>query len=110
MVDVSEPMGPIESLASRLNDEVDGLWNVIDALSNDIGELEIGFGALETWRAAADPKIRTLQEFDLVSYDDLRNLHDEIDAVAENAWNARAALSNDISERFGASLNPNDGL
>ncbi len=65
---------------------------------------------MEIWRAATDPKIRTLQEFDLVFYEDLRNLHDEIDAVAENASNARAALSNDISERFGASLYPNDGL
>ena len=47
----------------------------------------------------------------MVFYADLRNLHDEIDAVAENASNARAALSNGITERlFGASLYPNDGL
>ena len=46
----------------------------------------------------------------MVFYDDLRNLHSEIDAVAENESNARAALSNDISRRFGASLYPNDGL
>ncbi len=104
MVDLSEPLGLIESLSSRLDDEVDGLSNATDALSNDIGELEVGFGALETWRAATDPKIQTLQEFDLVFYADLRNLHDEIDTVAETASNARAALSNDISERFGASL------
>ena len=110
MVDLSEPLGLIESLSSRLDDEVDGLSNAIDALSNDIGELEVGFGALETWRAATDPKIQSLQEFDLVFYNDLRNLHDEIDAVAETASNARAALSNDISERFGASMFPNDGL
>ena len=87
---------------------MDGLSNAIDALSNDIGEMEVGFGAFETWRAAMDPKIRALQEFDLVFYADLRNLHDEIDTVAETASNA--ALSNDISERFGASLYPNDGL
>ena len=60
MVDLSESLGLIESLSSRLDDEVVGLSNVIDALSNDIGELEVGFGALETWRVATDPKIRTL--------------------------------------------------
>jgi hypothetical protein len=46
----------------------------------------------------------------LVFYDDLRNLHDEIDAVSVNASNAHATLSNDFSERIGASLYPNDGL
>jgi len=60
VVDLSESLGLIESLSSRLDDEVVGLSNVIDALSNDIGELEVGFGALETWRVATDPKIRTL--------------------------------------------------
>ena len=63
MVDLSEPLGLIKSLSSRMDDEVDGLRNVINALSNDsgthidalsnhfgshIGELEVGFGALET--------------------------------------------------------------
>ena len=91
MVDLNEPLGLIESLSSHLDDEVDGLSSAIDALSNDVGEQEVGFGALETWRVATDPKIRTLQEFDLVFYDDLRNLHVEIDAVAETASNARAA-------------------
>jgi hypothetical protein len=110
VVDLSEPLGLIESLSSRLEDEVDGLSNAIDALSNDIGELEVGFGTLETWGAATDPKIRTLQEFDLVFNDDLRNLHDEIDAVAEIALNARATLSNDISDLIGTRLYPNDGL
>ena len=81
-----------------MDDEVDGLLNAIDALSNDvgahigalsnnvgshIGELEVGFGALETWRAAAYPKIRIFQEFNLVFYDDLLNLYSEIDAVAK---------------------------
>ena len=46
----------------------------------------------------------------MVFYNDLRNLHDEIDTVEDNASNARAALSSDISERFGASLYPNGGL
>ena len=41
MVDLSEPLGLIESLSSRLDDEVDGLSNAIDALSNDIGETYI---------------------------------------------------------------------
>ena len=40
--------------------------NGIDALLIDTGEMEVGFGSLETWRAATDLKIRTLQEFDLV--------------------------------------------
>jgi hypothetical protein len=120
VVDLIEPPGLIESLSSSLNDEVDGLSNAIDAMSNDfgahigalsndfgshIGELEVGFGALETWRATADPKILTLQEFDLVFYYDLRKLHDEINAVAENASNARAALSNDLGEGIGALSN-----
>jgi len=111
MVDLSEPLGLSESLSSRLDDEVNGLSYAIDALSNDSEEMEVGFGALETWKAAMDPKIQPLQEFGLVFYDDLRNLHDEIDVVAENASNnARAALSNNISERFGASFYPNDGV
>jgi hypothetical protein len=53
-------MGLIESMSSRLADEVDGLSNAIDTLSNNIGELKVGFNALETWRAAADPKNLTL--------------------------------------------------
>jgi len=122
VVDLRETLGLIESLFSRLDDDVDGLSNDIDALSNDfcahivalsndfgshIGELEVDIGALETWRAAADPKIQTLQELALVLYVDLRDLRDEIDAVADNASNARAALSNDISGRVGSSLYPN---
>ena len=51
MDDLGDPLGLNASLSSRLDDEVDGLSNVIDALSNDagayIGELEVGFGALE---------------------------------------------------------------
>ena len=66
MVDLSEPLGLIESLSSRLDDEMDGLSNATDALSNDIGKLEIGFGALVTWRAAADPNILALQEFEVI--------------------------------------------
>ena len=61
VIDLSEPLGLIESLSSRMNDEVYGLYNAIGALSNNfgahIGELEVGFGALDTWRAAVDPKI-----------------------------------------------------
>jgi hypothetical protein len=45
---------------------MDGLSNATDALSNDIGKLEIGFGALVTWRAAADPNILALQEFEVI--------------------------------------------
>jgi hypothetical protein len=40
----------------------------------------------------------------------LRNLHNELDAVAENVSNAHAALSNDFAGRIGASLYPNDWL
>ena len=70
MVDLGEPRGLIESLATRLDNEVDGLSNVLGALSYDlggrIGELEGDVGALETWRIASYPKILTLQDFDLV--------------------------------------------
>jgi hypothetical protein len=51
-VDLSEQLALVESLPTRLDDNVDGLSNAIDALSNDfgahIGELEVGFGALKT--------------------------------------------------------------
>jgi hypothetical protein len=104
----------LDALSNDFGAHIDALSNNIDALSNSfgahIGELEVDVDALETWRVAADPKIVTLQEFDLVFHDGLQNLHDEIDVVAENALNARAALSNDTSGRFGASLYPNDGL
>ncbi len=95
-VDLSEPLGLIESLTNRLDDNVDGLSNAIDALSNNIGDLEVGFGALEALRAAADPKIQTLQELDLVFYNDLHNLHGEINDVMENTSNARADLAGRI--------------
>ncbi len=78
-VDLNEPLGLIESLKARLDDDVDELSNAIESLSNNNGELDVGFGALEAWREAADLKIRTLQEFGLVFYNDLRNLHAEID-------------------------------
>ncbi len=95
-MDLNEPLALIESLTTRLDDNVDELSNVIDALSSNIGELEEGFGALEAWRAAADPKIRTLQEFDFVFYNILRCLHGEIDDIAENVSNARADLGDRI--------------
>ena len=64
VMDLSEPLGLIESLSSRLDDEVNGLSNAIDPLSNEfgahIGELEVGFCALETWRTTAERKILTL--------------------------------------------------
>jgi hypothetical protein len=104
-VDLSEPLALIESLTTRLDYNVDGLSNDIDALSNNLVGLEKDVGALEPWRAAADPKIRTLQEFDVVFYNDLRNLHGDIDDVAENASSARAALSNDLSGRIRALSN-----
>ncbi len=65
-VDLSELLALIESLTIRLDDNKGGLSNGIDALSNNIGEPEEGFGALEDWRVAAYSKIRTLQEFELV--------------------------------------------
>ncbi len=69
-VDLSEPPGLIESLTTRLDNNVDGLSNAIGALSNKSVGLEEDVHALEAWRAAADPKIRTLQEFDVVFYSD----------------------------------------
>ncbi len=101
-MDLSEPLALIESLTTRLDDNVDGLSNDIGALSNNLVGMEEDVGALETWRAVTDPKIRALQEFDVVFYNDLQNLHGEIDDVAENASNARAALSNELSGRIEA--------
>ncbi len=89
---------------------MDGLSNAIDALSNNLAGLEVDVGALETSRAATDPKIRTLQEFDVVFYNDLRNLHGEMDDVAENASNVRVALSNDLGGRIGDLSNNLVGL
>ena len=43
MVDLSVLLGLIERLSSRMDDEVDGLSNAIDALSNDFG---VHIGAL----------------------------------------------------------------
>ncbi len=109
-MDLIEPLGLIESITTRLYDNMDGLLNAIGALSNNIGELEEGFGAIEAWRAAIDPKIRTLQEFDLVSYNDLRNFYNEIDDVAENTSNTRAALWNDVGGHIEALSNNLIGL
>ena len=100
------------ALSNDFGAHIGAFSNNIDALLNDssahIGELDGNVGALETWRIAADPKILTLQDFDMVFYDVVRNLHDGIDDAAEHASNAlvlNAALSNDLGGRIGALSN-----
>ncbi len=58
-MDLSEPLALVETLSSRLDDKVDELSNAIEVVSNNFGELDEGFGALEAWRTATNPKIRT---------------------------------------------------
>ena len=79
----------------EVNDQLVALSNIvtfqdveITSLSNVIIDNETAIESLSNkyypWKVSIDSKITTLQEIDLVFYDDLRNLHDEIDVVTAN--------------------------
>ncbi len=76
----------------------------ITSLSNAIVDNETAIESLSNnyypWKSSTDSKITTLQEFDLVFYDDLRNIDNKIDVVADNTLQNTSnitSLSNNLS-------------
>ena len=81
---------------TEVNDQIRALSNIVSiqdieivtALSNlvvdNISEIASLSNECYPFKTSTNSKIKSLQEFDLVFYDDLRNLHNEIDVVASS--------------------------
>jgi len=108
-VNLNEPRAQLESLATRLDLYTNITDGTFEAMATNytprIEALENKGEALEAWRITGDTKILTLQEFDLISNDDLRNLHILIVNAAENTSNDIGALSKDLGGHIGALSN-----
>ena len=61
------------------------ITSLSNAISDNETTIESWSNAYYPWKASTNGKITTLQEFDLVFYDDLRNLDNKIDVIADNA-------------------------
>ncbi len=96
---------------TEVNDQLVALSNNITfqvvkimSLLNVIKKNEIDVASLSNsycpWKTLTHGKITTLQEFYMLFYDDLRNLHCEIDVMAANTlqkFSSIASLSNNLT-------------
>ncbi len=118
MVERSEAQRTLRKINGRsrvvdfkdVNDQLESLSNLTAVQDGEIASLSNEY---YPWKAATNSKVATLQEFDVVFYNDLRNLDNKIDVVAinttQNASNI-ASLSNTVAYDYITTSDLNDQL
>jgi hypothetical protein len=81
LTEVNEQIGALSNIVSFQDIEISALWNLVVDNISEIASLSNEYYPFKT---STNAKIRTLQEFDVVFYGDLRNLDNKIDIVDEN--------------------------
>jgi hypothetical protein len=97
LTEVNDQIRALSNIVSFQDIEISELSNLVNMNVSEIASLSNEYYPFKT---SANAKIISLQKFDLVFYDDLRNIDNKIDVVADNTLQNTGnltSLSNNLS-------------